>query len=328
VDEQVYTPARALGGLRLARLSTGSAHACGIGLDQIAYCWGGNYAGSLGDGDAANTFRPAPTAVRGNLQFAQIIAGYLHTCGLTTAGAGYCWGYNSVGELGAGDQELHNVPAAVLGGQQFRTISTRPGSDLEVEQNSCGLALDSTAWCWGGAQGGTLGTGADDGLWSNVPAPVSGGRTFTTLEASGGFVCGITPEADLYCWGRGASEPTLTGGGLQWAKISLGMRHACGITTAGQLYCWGANESGQLGLGRGTPASVPSPSLPYGVDGITWREVAAGGTHTCAIATDGGAWCWGRGEEGELGIGDLPAHAGPYVAASPVPIATSRPLDN
>lgn len=34
-----------------------------------------------------------------------------------------------------------------------------------------------------------------------------------------------------------------------------------------------------------------------------YLDVATGGDHSCAIASDGGAYCWGRGLDGELGIG-------------------------
>ena len=34
-----------------------------------------------------------------------------------------------------------------------------------------------------------------------------------------------------------------------------------------------------------------------------YRAVATGGEHPCAVATDGSAWCWGRGYEGQLGTG-------------------------
>ena len=33
----------------------------------------------------------------------------------------------------------------------------------------------------------------------------------------------------------------------------------------------------------------------------SWRQVSAGTTHACAIASDGSAWCWGDNLQGQLG---------------------------
>ena len=41
-------------------------------------------------------------------------------------------------------------------------------------------------------------------------------------------------------------------------------------------------------------AAVPTP---------TFLQVAAGWYHTCGVATDGRAWCWGFNRDGELGDG-------------------------
>lgn len=34
---------------------------------------------------------------------------------------------------------------------------------------------------------------------------------------------------------------------------------------------------------------------------VRWKQVSAGGAHTCAITTDGTAYCWGAGSSGRLG---------------------------
>ena len=45
-------------------------------------------------------------------------------------------------------------------------------------------------------------------------------------------------------------------------------------------------------------------------------SLAAGVDHTCGLTSQGTAWCWGRNEGGELGIGSLDSSAHPV----PVPV--------
>ena len=40
-------------------------------------------------------------------------------------------------------------------------------------------------------------------------------------------------------------------------------------------------------------------------------KVSAGGSHTCAILTDGSLWCWGRNDRGQLGLGDTTDRSSP-----------------
>jgi alpha-tubulin suppressor-like RCC1 family protein len=40
-------------------------------------------------------------------------------------------------------------------------------------------------------------------------------------------------------------------------------------------------------------------------------KLSAGGSHTCAILTDGTLWCWGRNDRGQLGLGDTTDRSSP-----------------
>ena len=90
-------------------------------------------------------------------------------------------------------------------------------------------------------------------------------------------------------------------------------QHACGLTSDGKAYCWGYNDDGQLGNGTRTGpeichsnqnADVACSTRPVAVaGGLVFRQVSAGGTHTCGVTTDRRAYCWGQNVSGNLGDG-------------------------
>lgn len=129
---------------------------------------------------------------------------------------------------------------------------------------------------------------------------VVGGATHT---------CALGGDGTASCWGSGALGddssgtspwPVPVSGGQRFTSLAAGDEHTCGLTDAGAAWCWGANDAGQLGAdlsqrtSRTPIAVVGSPPL---------LSIAAAGRHTCGLDHDGGAWCWGANESGQLGIG-------------------------
>jgi alpha-tubulin suppressor-like RCC1 family protein len=55
--------------------------------------------------------------VSGGLGFAAVSAGSGHTCGVTSSGTAYCWGFGNDGEIGDGTQNVRAVPTTVVGQQ-------------------------------------------------------------------------------------------------------------------------------------------------------------------------------------------------------------------
>lgn len=139
--------------------------------------------------------------------------------------------------------------------------------------HSCGVTADSLAYCWGYNDSGQLGTGTLTG-----PESCSG--------AVGPFAC--------------STRPVAVAGGHRFRMVSAGGQHTCGVTGDYRLYCWGRNREGQLGDStnvrrRTRPSRVVGPS--------DFRQIDAGGDHTCGVTAVHQAWCWGDGRDGELGNG-------------------------
>lgn len=237
------------------------------------------------------TSSPSGTA----LKFVSLSAGGNHTCGVTTSGTAYCWGWDFYGQLGNGsatDDQLR--PAAVSGGLAFASVSA--GSE-----HTCGVTATGAAYCWGIGDGGRLGNGSTGD--QRVPVAVSGGLVFESVSAGINHTCGVTATGAAYCWGKGfsgqignnayddRSTPTAVSGGLTFASVSAGNGHACGITTSGAVNCWG-----EFHIPRSTsPAPVSA--------GISLASINEYHNHTCGVETSGAAYCWGLNWGGQLGIG-------------------------
>jgi alpha-tubulin suppressor-like RCC1 family protein len=313
-------PIAGAGGLTLAIVSAAAGFACGLTPDGAAYCWGDNTYGQLGNG----TTTPSTTPVLvggGGLRFATISAGAdLSACGVTTTGAGYCWGANDAGQLGAPSTQTTQIcssgaaakpcsttPIAVSGGLNFATVSA--GGEF-----SCGIAGSGGAYCWGDNTFGQLGNGTTTP--SAAPLPVTGGLSFAQLSTGQDNVCGVNTSGAAYCWGNNNSDggggqlgngtttnsatPVAVVGGLSFRQVSLGLGdHTCGVTTSGAAYCWGNNYLG--GLGDGTQTSSLSPVAVLG--GLTFSVVTPGGLHTAGVTTDHVAYTWGSNGGGQAGIG-------------------------
>ena len=224
-----YSPApvSVAGDLTFASVSAGFVHSCGVTTAGAAYCWGENLDGELGVGTATNS-SVTPVLVAGGLTFAAVSAGAFNTCGVTTSGAAYCWGRNTLGQLGigtsTGPEQCQNgtvhacstIPVAVAGGLTFATLN----SAYETFP-TCGVTTAGAAYCWGADEDGLLGNGRTPG--PEQCAQDDGGGTYFTP-------CSTVPVA----------SPVFSN--TIW--LSTGHWDACGLTSTGVAYCWGQYGNG------------------------------------------------------------------------------------
>lgn len=218
------------------------------------------------------------------------------------------------------------------------TIDTAWPSLSAGTAHTCALDGAGTAFCWGLGGSGRLGDGADTN--AKAPVRVSGGIKFASITAGGTHTCALTPQGRAYCWGWNAygqlgtdndansAVPTAVAGNLSFKVLSAGDQHTCGITGGGLVYCWGDNEIGQLGdstsVGTSCPAPFPCSQTPVPASStLHFKSLSAGGYHTCAVTTEGKAYCWGWDWDGQAGIGFFTDAA----VSKPVAVATTLTFD-
>jgi alpha-tubulin suppressor-like RCC1 family protein len=213
-----------------------------------------------------------PEASAWNFKATQIAAGANHTCALTTSGGVKCWGQGGngpggTGPGGTGQTSNQSIPVDVV---------AAGGGITQIAAGSwhaCALTSSGGVKCWGNGEQGELGHGDNANQSTPVDVVAAGG--------GGGNLSGI-------------------------AQIAAGGWHTCALTNSGGVKCWGEGRFGKLGNGttssRNTPEDVVATGGGTGpLSGIT--QVAAAGSHTCALTTSGGVKCWGYGGWGLLGNG-------------------------
>ena len=101
VTASPHTLLQVAGGKSYSQVAFGTRHICGLNSGSVE-CWGYNEHGEAGG--ALGVLRYTPGALGGGISFASITSGpnAFTSCGISTAGRGYCWGFGNLGELGNG----------------------------------------------------------------------------------------------------------------------------------------------------------------------------------------------------------------------------------
>ena len=327
-------------GTTVRHIDAANVHTCVIASNDNTYCWGQNGLGQLGTGDLSNPYTSYTPrlATRGSTpageSFDTFVARGSSTCGLTTSGKLLCWGYGGVGMLGAGNTNNAIAPTNVSSVYDKTRWPVMKGL-VTGGGHTCALASNNQAYCWGVNSSGQLGDSST--IQKTTPTAISqgaipAGATLRQISAGSNHTCALASNNQAYCWGSGGNgllgNGTTTNqttpvavsqgvipAGVTLRQISAGGNHTCALASNNQAYCWGSGGNGLLGNGtttdQTTPVAVSQGAIPAGV---TLRQISAGGNHTCALASNNQAYCWGLGVNGQLGNGTTTPQTTPVAA--------------
>ena len=281
--------------------SGGALVTCGRNTAGETICWGLANEAELGGG--TETVR-VPTHQPQLDRFSEIVFGSSFGCGLD-GGEVYCWGQNAVGQIGQGTSSgVVSMPTRVM-----------PLSgivDLTVgDAHACALSGGGQVSCWGWGNNGQLGNGMT--VEQTRPVDIVGPMDFTHIEATDDTTCGVRSGGAVFCWGAnfngqygdgtevGYAVPAPNPSMIASPNALSGTTSPFMCATSGptnQVHCWGYNFSGETGT-NDPAGEVLVPGVVAGMDDVIDLEL--GGTHACALRSDGSAWCWGNDSWGQLG---------------------------
>jgi len=110
-------PVKVFGAPNFVDLMVAERFACGLTSSGAAYCWGDNQSGELGNGTTSIDPVVTPVPVSGGLNFTTLTGGRGYACGAIADGTIYCWGINTVGQIGQGSTAVrfYSTPQRVSG---------------------------------------------------------------------------------------------------------------------------------------------------------------------------------------------------------------------
>lgn len=279
------------------------------GCRDLAYMWGYNGDGQLGDGttDSFGKTFPIYSTVRGG-NWRILVTGGRQTGGIKQDGSLWLWGFNTCGTLGDGTTVSKSSPVQTIsGGFCWKTVS------IGDNDSAGAIKEDGTLWMWGRNDDCQLGRYTTVCFTCSPAQTEPGGNNWRSLSIGDSFAGAIKSDGTLWMWGLGnlgrlgsgnndrVSCPIQTiAGGTNWNKLSIGSCHSAAIKTDGSLWLWGSGTFGQLGTNTTTNMSSPVQTI---TGGTNWKYVSAGSNHTAAIKADGTMWLWGNNQYGQLGNG-------------------------
>ncbi|MEA2746927.1 MAG: hypothetical protein QOI41_1070 [Myxococcales bacterium] len=238
------------------------------------------------------------------------------SCALRASGTVWCWGSNSVAQLGArvvpdemscDGVKCRPLPVRVEGVAKVATIAVGYGS-------ACAVTQQGEAFCWGRNASGELGDVPVENCGSPcvtkpTKLPFAEPIAEVSLGLTGSCIRTLVGQ-DVYCFGNNGlglrGDGTADGGApavpLKVAlpgpasSISVGAgpkTHAC-ARVGNAAYCWGANGNQQIRASSTATcpsgACEPTPFLIPSLGVVS--QVIAGDGHTCVRAA-AGVQCWG-----------------------------------
>lgn len=295
---------------RIKKVVNGYGGSCVTTESGKLYCWGYNPSWGYGGWPKTfdGTFTPFVFDGGGLFKDKKINDVFLNSdggCAISSDGVIYCWGFTN--EKLDTTKPIEINTSGLLKDKTITSVESR-------DSTTCAVTDDQKVYCWYNFSGSTV--QSTEKIKSLTPIEIDtggklAGQKISKMSIGRDFVCILTADSNIYCWGGGSggelgdgktsTSKTLVqvtnSGALKDVRIisiTSGESHSCVLSDVGKIYCWGINNHGELGNGTTTNSSVPVAVDMNGVlAGKQFVSVISYGDFTCAIDSDNQLYYWG-----------------------------------
>ncbi|KAJ1703033.1 hypothetical protein LUZ63_002812 [Rhynchospora breviuscula] len=305
---------------QVEKITCGETHAALVTKQGEVFSWGEEKGGRLGHRTNINISNPKIIGSLSNLRVNTLALGANCTCALTTSGELYEWG-----ESGNKDKNMSWFPYRVCVG---------PLDGICISKVACGdwhtaiISSAGTLYTYGDGTFGVLGHGDTKSV--SKPKEVESLKGLRVKSIACGpwhtaaiveiVVCNFksnTPGGKLFTWGdsdRGKLGhvdkekkhiPTCVASlvDCDFLQVACGAALTVALTVSGMVFTMGGAMHGQLGNPRAHDGSITR------VDGLLKtefvKEIASGSFHVAVLTSNDKMFTWGKGADGQLGLGDF-----------------------
>ncbi|KAJ3680411.1 hypothetical protein LUZ60_016689 [Juncus effusus] len=252
---------------RINTLALGAKHTCVLTTSGQLYTWGENMNGE-NEKNGAPWF---PHLICDNICVSKVSCGDWHTCIISSSGSLYTFGDGTFGLLGHGDTKSISKPKQVesLKGLRVKSVACGPYHTAAVVE----IIINN--------------------FKSNNP----GGKLFTWGDGDGGKLGHKDGEKKLV--------PTCVAGLVDqdFVQVSCGNFLTVGLTVSGVVFTMGSKIHGQLGNPTAQDSCITCVDGPLKTEYV--KEISSGSFHVAVLTSSGKIFTWGKGSDGQLGLGNF-----------------------
>ncbi|KAK1384548.1 PH, RCC1 and FYVE domains-containing protein 1 [Heracleum sosnowskyi] len=310
--------------LDVQKISVGGKHAALVTKQGEVFCWGDGRGGRLGHKVNMDISCPKVVESLAGIQVTSVICGENQTCAVTLSGDLYAWGDNFHGtEISVANRIRNNwFPRRISGILDGLIVSNVSCGDWHTAI----LSTSGQLFTYGDGTFGVLGHGTTQSISEPKEVESLKGLRVKSVSCGAWHTAAIVdimvdhlksddPAGKLFTWGDADKGrlghpdqemklvPTCVAQLVDYdfIQVCCGRMVTVGLTNVGTVYTMGSSVHGQLGNPQAADKSVTVVQGKLKHEFV--RAISAGSFHIAALTSRGKVYTWGKGTNGQLGLG-------------------------